>query len=473
MVRVGPDGPLVHAYPSEMWLPTGQGRPPLTAEEQLAGAQVARSVDGGLAVVVSASPAEARFALVRGGDVVRAWLVRSTTSLGEVQLAEPYGDGLLVVVRLWDENHAQFRVLRLAPDGLADSFAVERAEWAETASLSRFRLHGSTLYQLRSDALRGRDRHVRDRRDEMRLRPKLLRFVPGLVAGLTLVLLAFGAPAGAYHTNFTARCNDYWFNISPDLRARDARNYAYVAAGEGYQWGGGCWNNNNADDSPGDPPGDPNTRGEGPDCSGFTFKAWHERAETGDPVVPLPLLASERPRPVHGGRLQVRRRRAEHDGREGEHDLHGRLRLDVPHRDDLLAQHGLQPGPDHRGEVRGLRNRGSGLGRTAVTPTTAASGGSTGVETARADSLTLPWMVELLFMMLILKLPILYLAGVCYWAIKAEPEPRPLEGARVRVPLVPGPSTPPRRRPPRPGSHGGPVRREERRARAAGARPAR
>ena len=35
-------------------------------------------------------------------------------------------------------------------------------------------------------------------------------------------------------------------------------------------------------------------------------------------------------------------------------------------------------------------------------------------------------------MMLILKLPILYLAGVCYWAIKAEPEPRPLEGARVQ-----------------------------------------
>lgn len=82
-------------------------------------------------------------------------------------------------------------------------------------------------------------------------------------------------------------------------------------------------------------------------------------------------------------------------------------------------------------------------------------------------------MVELLFMMLILKLPILYLAGVCYWAIKAEPEPRPLEGARVRVPLVPGPSTPPRRRAPRPGSQGRPVRREERRARAARARHAR
>ena len=41
-------------------------------------------------------------------------------------------------------------------------------------------------------------------------------------------------------------------------------------------------------------------------------------------------------------------------------------------------------------------------------------------------------------MMVILKLPILYLAGVCYWAVKAEP--KPLEGARVTVPREPGPS---------------------------------
>ena len=68
-------------------------------------------------------------------------------------------------------------------------------------------------------------------------------------------------------------------------------------------------------------------------------------------------------------------------------------------------------------------------------------------------------------MMLILKLPILYLAGVCYWAIKAEPEPRPFEAARTLAPLTPGPRTPPRGRPPRSDSHGGPVRREERSAR--------
>jgi hypothetical protein len=116
----------------------------------------------------------------------------------------------------------------------------------------------------------------------MTSRPKLLRFVPRLVGGLSLVLLALAVPAGAYHTNFTAGCNNSYMNVGTQTRD-DARSYAYIAAAEGYQWGGGCWNNNNVDDSPGDPPGDPNTRGEGPDCSGFTFKAGHERSETGDP----------------------------------------------------------------------------------------------------------------------------------------------------------------------------------------------
>jgi hypothetical protein len=150
MIRAGPDGPLVHAYPSEMWLPTGPSRPPLAPEDQVVAARAGRTVAGGLAVVVRASPVEAKLALVRGDRVANSWVVRSSTTLGEVQLAEPYGEGMLVVLRLWTETQAEFRVLRLTPDGLAGSFAVDGAEWAETASLSRFRLHGSTLYQLRS-----------------------------------------------------------------------------------------------------------------------------------------------------------------------------------------------------------------------------------------------------------------------------------------------------------------------------------
>jgi hypothetical protein len=150
MVRAGPAGPLVHAYPSEMWLPAGRGRSPLEPREQLAAASSARETDGGAGVVVSATPAEARLALVRGDRVARAWTLRAPTRFGEVQLAEPYGDGLLVVLRLWTARRAEFRVLWLTPDGLAESFTVDRAEWAESASLGRFRFRGSTLYQLRS-----------------------------------------------------------------------------------------------------------------------------------------------------------------------------------------------------------------------------------------------------------------------------------------------------------------------------------
>jgi len=100
---------------------------------------------------VRASPSEVKLALVSGDRVVNAWLLHGESSFGEVQLAEPYGNGMLVVVRLWNEQHAEFRVLRLGPEGLLESFGVAPAEWAESGSLSRFRLHGSTLYQLRSD----------------------------------------------------------------------------------------------------------------------------------------------------------------------------------------------------------------------------------------------------------------------------------------------------------------------------------
>jgi hypothetical protein len=135
-----------------MWLPTGATRLPLTRVQQLRAAQPQRSVAGGLGVVVHASSADVELALVRGDRVVHGWILRGPTSFGEVQLAEPYGDGLVAVVRLWDEKHAEFRVLRLDPDGAASSFTVPRSEWAESASLGRFRLHNDTLYQLRSGA---------------------------------------------------------------------------------------------------------------------------------------------------------------------------------------------------------------------------------------------------------------------------------------------------------------------------------
>jgi hypothetical protein len=62
-------------------------------------------------------------------------------------------------------------------------------------------------------------------------------------------------------------------------------------------------------------------------------------------------------------------------------------------------------------------------------------------------------------MMLVLKLPIVYLGVVCWWAIRAEP--RPLEPALLPVLPEQRPWTPQSRHPrrPRQGPHGGPERR--------------
>jgi hypothetical protein len=75
-------------------------------------------------------------------------------------------------------------------------------------------------------------------------------------------------------------------------------------------------------------------------------------------------------------------------------------------------------------------------------------------------------MVEIVFLMLVLKLPILYLVGVVWWAVRAEP--RPPEPAVLPVAvddeLPPSPRRPRRRGPRRGGPHnrGRPARRAER-----------
>jgi len=61
------------------------------------------------------------------------------------------------------------------------------------------------------------------------------------------------------------------------LKRVDARDYAGVAVHEGYEWGGGCWNNDDRDDTP----GAPDSGGEGPDCSGLVFKTWELRLTYG------------------------------------------------------------------------------------------------------------------------------------------------------------------------------------------------
>jgi hypothetical protein len=81
--------------------------------------------------------------------------------------------------------------------------------------------------------------------------------------------------------------------------------------------------------------------------------------------------------------------------------------------------------------------------------------------------------VEVVFMLVILKIPIVYLCAVVYWAIKSEPQPP--EPALVTARLGPDPRPPwrPRRRSrrPRPGPHGSPLHSQARPTRRAGTAP--
>ncbi len=103
-----------------------------------------------------------------------------------------------------------------------------------------------------------------------------------LVASLSFALAYVGA-AAAFHTRFVVdNCNYAAPTPTSYITREGSAAVALRARHEGYQWAGGCWNDNDQDDSPNDPTTDPSTGGEGPDCSGFTFKVWREALNTAD-----------------------------------------------------------------------------------------------------------------------------------------------------------------------------------------------
>jgi hypothetical protein len=93
---------------------------------------------------------ELRLAELAGDVVLRSWRITSATPLGEVQLAEPYGNHLVVVTKTYADDHSEYVALVLDRSGVVRSFAVESLEWAESAPLARFRLAGASLYRLGS-----------------------------------------------------------------------------------------------------------------------------------------------------------------------------------------------------------------------------------------------------------------------------------------------------------------------------------
>jgi hypothetical protein len=88
--------------------------------------------------------------MISGQSMTRSWRLTSATPLAEVQLAEPVGQRLVLVVRMYEDDADEFAVLTLDRKGLVGRFTLDSADWAETAPLSRFRLVGRSLYRLGS-----------------------------------------------------------------------------------------------------------------------------------------------------------------------------------------------------------------------------------------------------------------------------------------------------------------------------------
>jgi hypothetical protein len=150
-LELGPDGPIVQQQPSEQWLPVAAGGVPLDRVSQAKQGRTGRPHAQGREVVVQRVGAgEIRLAETAGKAIIRAWRVTSSTPLGEVQLAAPSGNRVVVVVKTYIDERDEFLILVLDRSGLVRRFALESAQWAETAPLARFRLAGSLLYQLGS-----------------------------------------------------------------------------------------------------------------------------------------------------------------------------------------------------------------------------------------------------------------------------------------------------------------------------------
>lgn len=149
-IRMGRDGALVLGHPSHHWTPVTIGGVPASRDVQLRRGRAGRSLRSGGEIVLFRYANELRVAMMSGRSMTRSWRLTSATSLAEVQLAEPMGQRLILVVRMYDDAADEFVVLTLDRKGLVDRFALDAADWAETAPLSRFRLVGKSLYRLGS-----------------------------------------------------------------------------------------------------------------------------------------------------------------------------------------------------------------------------------------------------------------------------------------------------------------------------------
>jgi hypothetical protein len=150
-VRASATGPVVFALPSEEWLPalTSSHTPTSSTAMASNGSSARPTKAGAPALTVKVLPSEVRIMESVHGAATTVWRLTSDTTLGEYQLAHLDGQDLLVVVRQYDDEQSQFRVIKVSPTGkVISNFVARPQEYAETSPQSEFRVGpNGDLYQ--------------------------------------------------------------------------------------------------------------------------------------------------------------------------------------------------------------------------------------------------------------------------------------------------------------------------------------
>jgi hypothetical protein len=149
-LRIGPSGPVALEQPSDVWMPIADNGKAIPLDAQRRRGRSGRPLPGGGDVVVFKTGNEIRIAVLAPNGVRRSWRIMTSTPVGEVQLAQPLGNRLVLVFRVYDDSRAEFVAIVAAPRGLERMSSLEASDWAEASPLSRFRLVGSALYRLGS-----------------------------------------------------------------------------------------------------------------------------------------------------------------------------------------------------------------------------------------------------------------------------------------------------------------------------------
>jgi hypothetical protein len=148
------DVPWVYGTPGDAWAPLFTEGTNLDPGSLLG----ARPTSAGQVVTMVSNWKRVDVAFLGAGGLSRITLrAASDRNIGEIALFEPDGNGgHWLVLRTWQESPAlwdQHEVIHLGVDGtVADHFAVDNGEYAETAALSQFRIgRDGRLYQIFSD----------------------------------------------------------------------------------------------------------------------------------------------------------------------------------------------------------------------------------------------------------------------------------------------------------------------------------